>query len=190
MKSSLWVYDGGWVYVPTPGSDLEIRMRFAERPEGRLEAIDVWISRKEGISATALRNVPLAQIEALANSPVMAKALLEKMHGPSATSEPELEGVKNRLASLAPAEPMPLPPAKLEVPASRKKPDTFYQEVATAYMTLASMDRRPATVLAEQNNVPITTVHRWVKEARARGFLAPGRRLSRNRPSDQGGDEA
>ena len=31
--------------------------------------------------------------------------------------------------------------------------------------------------LAEINGVPPTTVHRWIKEARRRGLLGPGRRL-------------
>jgi hypothetical protein len=29
--------------------------------------------------------------------------------------------------------------------------------------------------LAEANNVPVTTARRWIKEARARGFLPAGR---------------
>jgi hypothetical protein len=65
---------------------------------------------------------------------------------------------------------------KLAIPADRRKPDTFYAEVAERYQWLASMARRPAEELAEANGVPATTVHRWVKEARRRGFLPPGQR--------------
>jgi len=35
--------------------------------------------------------------------------------------------------------------------------------------------RRYDANLAEANGVPVSTVHRWVKEARRRGFLPPGR---------------
>jgi hypothetical protein len=42
------------------------------------------------------------------------------------------------------------------------------------YSQLARATRAPAPVLAEATGQPITTVHRWIKEARRRGFLAAG----------------
>jgi len=55
----------------------------------------------------------------------------------------------------------------------QRKPDDFYARVADAYAWLASRGASPARDLAEKNGVPVTTVHRWVKEARARGLLPP-----------------
>lgn len=55
-------------------------------------------------------------------------------------------------------------------------PDTFYQEVAQAYRSATTESQRPAAVLAEEAGVPVTTVHRWIREARRRGFLPPGRK--------------
>ncbi|MEU4235110.1 hypothetical protein AB0F17_63490 [Nonomuraea sp. NPDC026600] len=55
-------------------------------------------------------------------------------------------------------------------------PDTFYQEVAQAYRSAAMESQRPAAVLAEEAGVPVTTVHRWIREARRRGSLPPGRK--------------
>lgn len=56
----------------------------------------------------------------------------------------------------------------------QRKPDEFYERVANAYAWLVAQDTKsPARDLAEKNGVPVTTVHRWVKEARARGFLPP-----------------
>jgi hypothetical protein len=52
--------------------------------------------------------------------------------------------------------------------------DTFYGKVATAYRSAAIDSRQPATLLAEENDVPVETVRRWVKEARRRGFLPAG----------------
>ena len=54
--------------------------------------------------------------------------------------------------------------------------DEFYRRVAAAYMWLARTGGKgPAERLAESNHVPVSTVHRWVKEARRRGLLAAGR---------------
>ncbi|MEJ7766151.1 MAG: hypothetical protein WKF86_11710, partial [Acidimicrobiales bacterium] len=53
--------------------------------------------------------------------------------------------------------------------------DDFYRRVAKAYTSAAVDSGRPAAVLAEENETPIDTVHRWVKEARRRGHLAAGR---------------
>jgi hypothetical protein len=68
------------------------------------------------------------------------------------------------------------PHAKLRLPATNPKPPKFYEEVAWAYRELSAQGNRPAMELAEANGVPVTTVHRWVKEARRRGFLPPGRK--------------
>ena len=57
-----------------------------------------------------------------------------------------------------------------------RKPDWFYQEVANQYGRLVAASNRPATEMAEVHGIPVTTVHRWVKEARRRGFLGPGRK--------------
>lgn len=51
----------------------------------------------------------------------------------------------------------------------------FYRRVADAYRSAQAGSGRPAAVLAEENNVPVNTVHRWVKEARRRSYLAPAR---------------
>jgi hypothetical protein len=70
------------------------------------------------------------------------------------------------------------PSMKLEIPEDRRRPDSFYAAVAERYQWLASKARRPAEELAAANGVPVTTIHRWVKEARRRGILPPGQRSS------------
>jgi hypothetical protein len=63
---------------------------------------------------------------------------------------------------------------KLKVPIVRPYPDAFYQRVADVYGALAAQHRAVAPIIAEANNVPVSTVHRWVKEARRRGFIGQG----------------
>jgi hypothetical protein len=64
------------------------------------------------------------------------------------------------------------------VPNDLKKPDAFYALVAELYTALAdSGSRRPAQEIADANkSVEVTTVHRWIKEARRRGLLGSGRK--------------
>jgi hypothetical protein len=56
------------------------------------------------------------------------------------------------------------------------KPDDFYEKVAIAYERLSVRSNRPAAEIAEAVDVPLTTVHRWVKWARQLGYLPPGQK--------------
>ncbi len=40
---------------------------------------------------------------------------------------------------------------------------------------MCSKNRKVAVVLAKEADVPVGTVHRWILEARRRGFLPPAR---------------
>ncbi len=71
------------------------------------------------------------------------------------------------------------PRMTLKVPEGHRKPDSFYEQVAYRYGWLQGEGLRPAAELAEANGVPVTTVHRWIKEARRRGIMAPGQRSTR-----------
>lgn len=147
------------------GCDVIVRLGPDDR--GRWRPVEVTIRNPDGVPAEAVRSLPLPQLEASANSAMVAWVLQanaalrdqgEKVPGPELVEHPR-------------------PPLKLRVPSGRgKKPDAFYERVAKAYQWLAAHGGKPASVLAEQNNVPVTTVHRWVKEARARGLLPPGQK--------------
>lgn len=67
------------------------------------------------------------------------------------------------------------PDATLAVPQSRPYGDGFYRRVANIYGELVKCGVAPAPAIADANEVPVTTAHRWVKEARRRKLLAPGR---------------
>lgn len=59
-------------------------------------------------------------------------------------------------------------------PSTRALGDAFYASVADAYRLAARHLPGPAKAIAEANGVPVSTVHRWVKEARRRNHLPPG----------------
>lgn len=59
----------------------------------------------------------------------------------------------------------------------RTYPDTFYEKVARAYSIAIARHQHPAQAIADANGgMAVSTVHRWIKEARRRGILAPGRK--------------
>jgi hypothetical protein len=68
------------------------------------------------------------------------------------------------------------PSLVLDIPEGPRRPDSFYVDVANLYRRVAVRARRPAEELATANGVPVTTVHRWVKEARRRGLLLSSQR--------------
>jgi hypothetical protein len=69
-----------------------------------------------------------------------------------------------------------MPDAKLDVPIARPYPTDFFRDVAKVYSALSAITRAPAGIIADANGVPVTSVHRWVKRARALGFLSRGHR--------------
>ncbi len=143
-----------------------VTVEVARDERGRWRPVKVTIVEERGIAAEALRTLPLRALEAFANSNQLARFFLEAA---AALATGETSG--------PPPSPPKQPPLKFAVPTGRgRRPDTFYLKVAKAYQWLASQGRAPASELAEINGVPITTVHRWVKEARARRLLAPGQK--------------
>jgi hypothetical protein len=57
-----------------------------------------------------------------------------------------------------------------------RDPDSFYRLVATVHAEAVSHGLPPAPTLASEAQVPVRTVHGWIREARRRGFLPPTRR--------------
>lgn len=58
-------------------------------------------------------------------------------------------------------------------------PAAFALAVAGAYREAVAEDRdRPAKLIAEASGVPVTTVHRWIREARRVGALEPAKCLA------------
>jgi hypothetical protein len=127
-------------------------------------------------TAELLRAIPVGRIEAAANA--------------------QLAVVDDVIVRTAPINPRPrptTPPAvsdegwettdpvhavprvsRPDVARTRGRPDGFYRDIADTYLELASVSPRPASDIAARQGVPVSTAHRWVKEARRRGFLPPG----------------
>jgi len=184
-----------WTADELPG---DVLIRFVER-EGRRVPVTLLIEADDGktVDANTLRKIPLGRVEAMANlvpsddwtvsglerAPRHMAEPLQKVRSASrqlARSIAKLkaaiqyrdelleqpawfvEGVKSRDFRVTP-------------PPGRSHGDDFYRRVAEVYAQATTVTTRPAEVIATASHVPVTTVHRWVKEARRRGFLPPGR---------------
>lgn len=155
---------------------LEATLGFKERA-GRLVVVELDV-KAERVTGRLLAQIPLGRIEEIVNQPELAAQLMSRFDvtGPSILDLAVEDGVAERLAQLDIASaPTPEP---LRIPAGRSYPDEFYSQVASTYAWHAATSSRPAAVIAERAGVGVSTVHRWVKEARRRGLMAPS---SRNR---------
>jgi len=150
VPARLQPHDDGWFeWVDDVPLALPVYVRLDEHDDGRLHVVALHV---EGIlSAEVLRAIPVGRIEALANARLHPQAAAREWHGDARLPDHLLQD-----------EP-------------RRRSDEFYATVAAAYRHLATTTHRPVAELATANEVPRTTAHRWVKEARRRGMLAPGR---------------
>jgi transposase-like protein len=64
-----------------------------------------------------------------------------------------------------------VPAAFLPKVVRNRFPVDFFEQVARAYNELAAISSSPAVRLAAANDVPPSTAHRWIKEARRRGLV-------------------
>ena len=71
--------------------------------------------------------------------------------------------------------PEPAEPRDRLVRPDGSDPDGFYSKVARAYREYAFRSRAPAVSIAKEAGVPVATARSWIREARRRGALPPGR---------------
>lgn len=166
----------GWVSTKTDDGALHIRVK---RVEGRLVVVSVLVEADE-ITTDTLRQVQPTRVLASVDSffgPGLQGATL--ITGDAmlmlAASGDDSETTLGELRSRAKSR---LRPAKRKVIGrpDGSDPDGFYRRFAEAYRSAATESSKPAVILALENEVPVGTVHRWSKEARRRGHLAPGTR--------------
>jgi hypothetical protein len=135
-----------------------------------------------GLSSDKVRNIPVGRIEALANTnpdfkPHVAGeeygVMQQAVRAIEVDANRQLMNAARRKASREeeqerePRQPLTRP--------DRSDPDAFYRQVADAYRDVVKTTSKVAVVLAKEADVPVGTVHRWILEARRRGFLPTAR---------------
>ena len=144
--------EGGWLrWTGEPTHLGTIRVRAEQAGDGRWHLTSLWLDGP--VSAEALRAVPVGRIEAALNSQLHGEAPAERARAVRSARVPD----------------------RLRSTAVSGYPDAFYESVAAIYRALVATSSSPVAHLAEANNVPLSTAQRWVKEARRRSLLPPGR---------------
>jgi hypothetical protein len=148
---------------------------FAEK-EGDRGEITRMVVEGRNLSTDKLRSIPLGHIEALANANPEFRPYIngeaqgqmgERLNAFQQDANRQMLAQARRKAQKATRRPLTRPDGS--------NPDAFYREVAEAYRDVIKDTNKVAKVLAEEANVPVGTVHRWILEARRRGFLPQAR---------------
>jgi hypothetical protein len=169
----------GWAAyhsAETQQRKIGVLLRFGPQtasPDAPIEIRELQISTRDGsvFHSPFLRTIPITRIVAAVNRPAIAEQLRELLP-PANKTRDEFPGSGQWAYALPPREPVALlPELKVTDPGGRRKPDEFYSEFTKVYLEQASISDRPARDIAEANELPVTTVHRWLKEARNRGLL-------------------
>lgn len=177
--------DDGWVSLPGPDGADGLHVRPRER-DGRLMITDIYLHAAE-ITPEILRGLSVRRLEAELNAaprleprqpyPMGVAVVADFVRSTTDdTPEPSLADLRGRAREQAqlvrPKEP---DRPRLTRP-DGATPDEFYPRVAAAYSQYALRTTAPAKEMAAEAGVPTTTAHRWIREARRRGFLPPARK--------------
>ena len=179
MRGRLLHSDGDWYeWRQEPPLGAAVHVRVVPGTDGRLGVTELRMAGE--LTSELLRAIPLGRIEAAANAQLVEVGGIGPPSTVRRTRPPSLARAVDAGWEPTVNAPHRRPrgwriPARLRDTDARGRADEFYLAVAGIYRELAQTSPRPAIELAEANDVPVTTAHRWIKEARKRGFLGPGR---------------
>jgi hypothetical protein len=154
----------GWVGYTHPGKRYGTRIHVSFKPGPGRWIVDGVQFADFRVTARDLRDLPLGKIEAWINQ-LAQQGLVDPAAVPAKLSDTVAFAITGGTATWVPKP----PPA----PAKGAKPDEFYRRIGEIYGKAALVSPRPAADLAEAWEVPLTSVHRWVRVARGRGYLPP-----------------
>jgi hypothetical protein len=147
----------------------------AERgPTGTaLEVKEVRVAagpRAAGFASSLLREIPILRIEAAINQTSHRQVLADRMPDDGLMTRDLPGGERFRTP---PTKALTMDRLSLSIadPGGYRKPDEFYRQVAHLFLYQAAVSARPAHDIAEANGIPVATVHRWIREAKARKVL-------------------
>jgi hypothetical protein len=179
MTETLTHLKGGWVLWSRSRSGTTEGLRvlaqlLVPREGGPSQIVRLTVDGRN-LTADKLRTIPLGHIEAAAKANPDFSPHIEGQPDPIGKGFEEVgRQVNGQILAKAyrhkPHEPLTRPDGS--------NPDAFYQQVAEAYRDVIQDHRNVAVVLAKEADVPVGTVHRWIVEARRRGFL-PAARVGR-----------
>jgi hypothetical protein len=186
VSENLRYLEDGWVFWSrviggtTEGLQVLAKL-FAEKEGDRSEIVELYVTGRN-LTTDKLRAIPLGHIEAIATTdPNVTPSDRETPPALMSQAANALGRRKDQLlldAARRKADEADRKARKPRQPLSRpdgSDPDAFYEQVALAYRDAIQTTPKVGKVLADEAGVPVGTVHRWVMEARRRGFLPAAR---------------
>lgn len=163
----------GWLYWRL-NADLDLRVGITDT--GDSLHIQTLVSSStdptEPLTRAALRDVPIGVLQrALTGGPLLEgirtawndKSAPDLRHDRCNTAKADAH-LANAATEVTPDETLRVEPVQ-----KGRRPDSFYEQVEHAYaLAVARGNSGAAQQVADANDVPITTVYRWLKEARRR----------------------
>jgi hypothetical protein len=154
----------GWVGYTPPGKRYGTRIHVSFKPGPGRWVVDAVQFADFRVTARDLRDFPLGKVEVWINQ-LAQQGRVDPAAVPAKLSDAVAFAITAGTATWVPKP----PPA----PATGPKPDKFYRRIGEIYAKAAGVSTRPAKDLAVAWELPTTTVHRWIREARRRGHLPP-----------------
>lgn len=180
--SGVQVHSDRWCSVRD--GDLEVHARIGLNDQKQVVITDLLVSGAEITTDTLRRLYPARILAGLTTNALPMELHLEEEPTSFYLSGAALLNMLARLAGddanltigeLHQRATDELEPAERPALGRPNGSSDFYATVAEAYRSAATDSGKPAVLLAKENNVPVETVRRWIKETRRRGYLPPGR---------------
>jgi hypothetical protein len=153
----------GWIAYTLPNRRFAVRIHVGYKPTPDRWVIDEVRFADFRVTARDLRDFPLGPVEVWVNQ-LAQQGLVDMIEGKTSDTVQFAVSGSPTLAWVP----------KLQDPGGHPKPDEFYRFIGEVYGKAAAVSTRPAAELAVVWEVPVTTVHRWVRVARSRGYLPAG----------------
>jgi hypothetical protein len=125
---------------------VEVFTRLNQDHNGRIVVREVVVRSDERVASEQLQRIPLSTVERQVSAYVEHRA------------------IEDMVRDLEPLERL-----------DDDTPEQFAARVAVHYDLYAAVSRKPAVLMAARAKVPVSRVHRWIREARRLGKLPPGR---------------
>jgi hypothetical protein len=194
LPEAVFVGRGGWLRIVDRSLSAALFVRVADRGESGFDLIEVHVAVSDDqypdvvLGARLMERISYEGIRRCATF-FLADKIRERLHEPADQTGDEhwdacfdfrihaarvpfevlIASADFNVSRVEHVSPL------LSVPPGKKRSDDFYRSVFDLYDQLRRTEARPAAVIAKANDVPLPTVHGWIKRAswiRARDEIA------------------
>lgn len=164
-----WVAIGqdGWTLWHHPDASSVAHTRFAPTPDGTWQITEVrFVPRTDTqpVRANDLRLLALGRLAAVAADPDVEIMLTNTDPDGLPRLDPDQVSPAQAITACRAMPERPrVSPLAFPIPPKGQRDTYFYKMLEAVYGRAATQSRHPAVDIAKANNVPVTTVHAWLK---------------------------